>query len=568
MADETERPDAESGEKPGFLRRVRELPLVWKVAAGALALVLVGAASLSIYRTYDYVQHDNQFCMSCHIMEQPFEQFARSAHRDLSCKACHQPTFFDRSQMALTQVIEQPDSIAVHAEVPNERCAECHIEGDPERWRHIKNTVGHRVHLESDEADLEGLQCVECHSTSVHEFAPTRRTCGQAGCHDDVRVELGDMGNVTVHCVVCHDFTAPAADADTVADELRPQREECLSCHRMRERVAIPENEPHGANCATCHDPHTQTEPAQALATCTESGCHASPDTLSSFHHQAEGVRLERCTQCHTPHEFRAREENCLECHADIVEEWRSSAASEPASAERASPEGREGIPLVARLASAAPGPGGLAALGVLTAAQARDTLPRFRHDEHVMVDCQVCHNTGEATTPSNPRFCQSCHHRRAVASGCASCHRPDELARREITVRRTMELSVPSGGERTLPFPHETHAEVGCTQCHTDPPALSAEGVACAECHEEHHAGVAVCSSCHVAPPDSAHPLETHVTCTGSGCHASIPFEEPPRSRPVCETCHRSMTDHRVGRDCVTCHVLPAHPTSARGHE
>jgi len=222
----------------------------------------------------------------------------------------------------------------------------------------------------------------------------------------------------------------------------------------------------------------------------------------------------------------------------------------------------------VARLASADPSVGALATLGVLATVQARDTLPRFRHREHADVDCQVCHNTGEATTPSNPRFCQSCHHRRIAASGCGSCHRPEELARREITVRRTMELSVPSGGERTLPFPHETHAEVSCTRCHTNPPVLSAEGVVCADCHVEHHAGEAVCSSCHVAPPDSAHPLEAHVTCTGSGCHASIPFEEPPRSRPVCETCHRSMTDHRVGRDCVTCHVLPAHPTGARGRE
>ena len=565
MADGTERRDAESGEKQGLLRRVRELPLTWKVATGALALVIAGAAGLSIYRTYDYVQHDNQFCMSCHIMEEPFERFARSAHRGLSCKACHQPTFFDRSQMALTQVIEQPDSIGVHAEVPNERCAECHIEGDPERWRRIKGTVGHRVHLESDDPDLEGLQCVECHSTSIHEFAPTRRTCGQAGCHEDVDVQLGEMGNVTVHCVVCHDFTAPAAEAGTVAEELRPQREECLSCHQMRERVAIPENEPHGANCATCHDPHSQTEPAEAVATCTESGCHASPDTLSSFHHQAEGVELDRCTQCHTPHEFRAREENCLECHADIVEEWRSSAAPEPPRPSRVGPERERGILLVARLASAAPGAGGLTGLGALTAAQARDTLPRFRHDDHVMVDCQVCHNTGERTTPSNPRFCQSCHHRRAVASGCASCHRPDELAGREITVRRSMDLSVGSGGERTLPFPHEPHAEVSCTHCHTDPPALSAGGLACSECHEEHHAGEAVCSTCHVAPPDSAHPLSAHVTCTGSGCHESIPFEQPPRSRPVCETCHRSMTDHRVGRDCVTCHVLPAHDLEER---
>ena len=71
--------------------------------------------------------------------------------------------------------------ISVHADVPNRTCAECHIEGDPERWRVIANSVGHRVHLESSE--LDGLQCVECHATSIHEFAPIDQTCAQSGCH-------------------------------------------------------------------------------------------------------------------------------------------------------------------------------------------------------------------------------------------------------------------------------------------------------------------------------------------------------------------------------------------------
>ena len=136
-------------------------------------LVIGGVAGAGVYsyRVYDYVQHDNDFCMSCHLMEDPYELFAESAHRGLGCKACHQPNMIDRSQMALTQIIENPEEISIHAEVPNERCTECHVEGDPERWRTIATSSGHRVHLESADSTLQGLRCVECHSSSVHQFS-------------------------------------------------------------------------------------------------------------------------------------------------------------------------------------------------------------------------------------------------------------------------------------------------------------------------------------------------------------------------------------------------------------
>ena len=130
-------------------------------ALGVIGLVVmagVGAGGFYAYQTYDYVQHDNDFCMSCHLMQEPFERFAESAHQGLGCKACHQPTLIARSEMALTQIVENPADITAHAEVPNERCAQCHIEGDPQKWRHIAASAGHKVHLESDDPGLQGLQ--------------------------------------------------------------------------------------------------------------------------------------------------------------------------------------------------------------------------------------------------------------------------------------------------------------------------------------------------------------------------------------------------------------------------
>ena len=150
--------------RPGDLmgsvgRRLRGLPTGVKVVGGVVVAALLAVGSVLMYRTYDYVQHDNQFCLECHLMRDPFEAFAQSQHRGLGCKACHRPNIIERSQMGLAQVIENPDSIRVHAHVPNEVCAECHMEGDPEEWLRVANTAGHRIHFESEDSALAGLQC-------------------------------------------------------------------------------------------------------------------------------------------------------------------------------------------------------------------------------------------------------------------------------------------------------------------------------------------------------------------------------------------------------------------------
>jgi hypothetical protein len=93
--------------------------------------------------------------------------------------------------------------------VENAVCVECHVDGDPEEWSNIAASAGHRVHLESDDPHLSRLQCVECHSTSVHEFTATEQTCGQAGCHENQDIQLGAMGALTIHCAACHQFNAP-----------------------------------------------------------------------------------------------------------------------------------------------------------------------------------------------------------------------------------------------------------------------------------------------------------------------------------------------------------------------
>ena len=104
-------------------------------------VVVVGAGAFYGYRLYDYIEHDNEFCLSCHLMADPYERFARSGHRDLGCKSCHKPTFVGRSRMALTQIIKNPDELEEHATVENSKCEACHVKGDPDKWQQMQVAV-------------------------------------------------------------------------------------------------------------------------------------------------------------------------------------------------------------------------------------------------------------------------------------------------------------------------------------------------------------------------------------------------------------------------------------------
>jgi hypothetical protein len=506
--------------------RIRRLPPAVLAGLGVAAAAVVVVSGVLLYRTYDYVQHDNDFCMSCHLMQDPFERFAQSEHRGLGCKACHQPTMRVRTQMALTQIIENPEHIETHAEVPNDVCAECHVRGDPQKWQLISASAGHRVHLESTDPSLRGLNCVECHSSSVHEFAATDKTCAQAGCHEAVEVKLGRMGALTIHCASCHEFNAPVAvgmPAETLAVALRPQREQCLSCHAMRALVIDfpePHDDPHAGACGACHNPHDQLTPAQAVQSCATGGCHAQVDTITPFHRGLMPSVLSECTSCHTAHVFGATTV-CLDCHGTI--------ASGPSTV--------------------------LTQLGRPTA-QAM----QFNHGQHMNVECASCHdsaNTHGAVAISSFAECRSCHHTGAVAQTCTRCHDRRELVQPFRRVER-MQIANAAPTTRALSFDHRLHETEACSACHAPGPAQSAAGVTCNSCHEQHHRTDTNCRACHVTPRDAAHTTAAHRTCTGAGCHTPAPFQGVPRTRQLCLSCHQQLADHYPNRNCVDCHALP----------
>jgi nitrate/TMAO reductase-like tetraheme cytochrome c subunit len=552
---------------PGLLRRlvtrIRRIPpvLLLVLAAGVAALMVWG--SVEAYRTYQFVQHDNEFCLSCHLMVDPYERFARSEHAELGCKSCHRPTLVTRSTMALTQILENPDSLSAHAEVSSAVCIECHVDGDPEQWSNIAASAGHRVHLESEDPSIAELECVQCHSTSVHEFAATEQTCGQAGCHENQRIQLGRMGALTIHCASCHTFNAvvEAASPDSAHLALQPQREECLSCHAMRERLTsfpLAADDPHDGMCASCHDPHAQTEPSQAYETCAT--CHTQADTLTPFHRGLAPGILESCSRCHSAHTFHAEGRECVACHTDPAHPER---VTQPAQNPHPRPLSVLRSPVRVLAALFVPAP---------LAAQ-QSSVPggmTFDHARHTDAECTACHSVTDrhgSVSITTVAECRSCHHTGSTAQPCSRCHRPADVSRQRYDVRRAYRPSVGTAENRTLPFAHQQHAGVECATCHIEGLALSAARVSCSTCHEEHHDPEHSCIACHEPPPATAHTRTAHLSCSGSGCHSAAPVTAAQRTRNLCLGCHQDLTDHQPGRRCSDCHALPdAQQASAPG--
>lgn len=576
---------ASLGDIPGrLLRWFRRLPTLWLGLVAVVLVAGVAGAAVALYRTYNYVQHDNDFCLSCHLMSEPYSRFARSAHRGLGCKACHHPTFTARSKMALTQILEQPKELAVHAEVPNSKCAACHINGDPKKWEQIANTAGHRVHLESKDPSLQGLQCVKCHSSSLHEFAATDKTCGQAGCHSNIKIRLGKMANLTIHCATCHDFTRPVpagASTDTALAKLLPQRQQCLSCHAMRSMLAnFPPNDPHNGNCSACHNPHTQTTPRQAGDACVI--CHAQPDTLTAFHRGLDPGVLENCIQCHKAHSFKVNGADCLTCHKNIYQNPPANGArpgtmppGHPSVSGDMKADGPSDVPAGPADASDDPAPPRAAGMlpslwQAMSAPQQVDSV-RFEHSQHRGVECLKCHSEGRThggLKVTSIRDCRACHHTDAVKLSCTACHAKNTLARRTFEVSQQLDLSTLSHPvQRTLRFDHGKHLNLNCKTCHTGYLDLSASKLSCDQCHAAHHQANRNCMACHPAPPATAHTtMNVHLGCSGSGCHNPPPFEGLPQTRDVCLACHQDKVDHRPGQNCVNCHVLPPSGSAGSG--
>jgi hypothetical protein len=326
----------------GWRRRARlRAWITARSRAAQLGIALVLIAMLASVAgsgawLYNYTEHENAFCSSCHIMNDAYMRFAGSEHADLGCHDCHRQSMYASVRQLVLWVAERPDEIPPHSPVPSDICAECHLQWRPDTlwmtetaWRNVGLTAGHVVHLQSDHADLADVQCVTCHGQQVHSFIPVEATCLSSGCHVDLEIRLGRMATApqAFHCAACHEFTARVAvspvDVQLAQRAISPEMSQCYSCHEM-ERLLPPHElaeDPHEAACGLCHNPHTQVRVAQAAQTCTAAGCHDAVEPQTAFHRGLHVAVVANCTRCHTAHSFHVDGRNCIACHSDIFDD-------------------------------------------------------------------------------------------------------------------------------------------------------------------------------------------------------------------------------------------------------
>jgi hypothetical protein len=556
----------------------RSRPVMIGLALAGLAGV-AAAAGGGAYG-WHYSQHDNGFCIGCHVMKPAYARFTQSQHSQLECHSCHQQPITASVRQLYLWVAERPAEIGPHAKVPTEVCASCHVTRERETWQRIASTAGHRVHLESDSSALRGVQCVTCHGVEVHQFAPVSKTCGQAGCHESVGITLGKMQSQTsLHCVSCHSFTAevPAlATRDSAAGTLVPGERQCMVCHSRHPNTSTFDaaKDPHSGTCGMCHNPHTQRVARDAAKTCASAGCH-SDWRKEPFH---TGVRHQsvatQCTLCHEPHQARVDASDCAGCHQAVQGRksgrrilappvpFDTTAALRGAllNQQEDLPHGKGDIPPPVE-----PPPG---SVGLQVSAAPSDT---FSHARHTKIACVTCHLSDRqhgtlAFEP--PRGCQICHHQKAAQSSCSTCH---ALAQLSVPLPARLRVAVQNNTprERDVTFSHATHQSTRCVECHTTPVTLAPAPpvVACTGCHESHHAAGRTCSGCHTgAGLDAAHRpgLASHTGC--DRCHRSATVSELVPSRSLCLTCHERQREHYAAKECTTCH-FQAEPAAFRRH-
>lgn len=278
------------------------------IIAGAIGLLVFLVAGL---KTFTYVQYDAGFCTSCHIMDDAYVKWSDSVHSKVTCHECHANDIAANLRQLWMYWTNPPDKPVHRPELENSICYECHrTEGqsdeypdtDPQ-WEHVMAEAGHKQHV-----DIVKIQCVRCHATSLHSFAPPSEICVE--CHKDESLEKTGMDE---HCTACHAFKAINRKS------LLPTRAECLGCH---EEMQIGEEIFPDANgtgdekplmhwdCGKCHKPHTKMIPDSKQC---RTECHAEKLTASDIHEVGEHGT---CTACHKPHTWRiTTAAPCLECH-------------------------------------------------------------------------------------------------------------------------------------------------------------------------------------------------------------------------------------------------------------
>ncbi len=229
------------------------------------------------------------------------EKFARSAHADMECIACHR---------------EINDSVTPHRKTVGEKkpdCVECHVEILQTLSKY--KTAGERRGLRFVVENIEAYQ------KSSHA-RPSRDdpTKVEASCND---------------CHNVHEFYVPPARSPARSQWRLGVSDLCRNCHdahfdewseSVHGREVTLEKNPKAANCADCHSSHRVGKPASSavkLAIVESCGdCHedAYQSYRATYHGQVATLGFAytaKCFDCHGSHDIEPSKDPRARMHMD-----------------------------------------------------------------------------------------------------------------------------------------------------------------------------------------------------------------------------------------------------------
>jgi hypothetical protein len=302
--------------------------LVKTALFGGLFALAAAAGSLCFFE----FAPPEQTCLSCHEIRRPYDLWAQSAHREISCKRCHGGTLTS----GLHGVRENLNRLVAHfrdvhhdqmglseaqvVEMTNQ-CKRCHAR-EFVQWRDGGHGITYRdiflntVHNHTEQVAEE---CLRCHGMffagPVGEVVQPLNTKGPW--------QLKDASLATrpvIPCLACHQvhvaghpISATAAHAEAKAEQA--DRHGSIALYSRRERAyfaaadlplspiydhgraVLVSPDPRQRLCVECHAPNAFRE------------LGSSDDRMPIGVH--EGLS---CGACHSPHSNDARA-SCTQCH-------------------------------------------------------------------------------------------------------------------------------------------------------------------------------------------------------------------------------------------------------------
>jgi hypothetical protein len=398
-------------------------------------------------------------------------------------------------------------------------------------------------------APHKGIGCQSCHGALLgHAVAEARVGTSNAAVTAVLAVAI--VTPTEAVCITCHLEVVGRPGTLKQITESEHYGAQCLSCHDPHSGVAKrPPAVPHPlANlpaCLNCHDidgfkARNLRHPSGALTDAQCLGCHEAGNDAGAFAHKGFPLTGKHqgaaCAGCHTDMSslaaFKATPKDCVACHQKVEPHKGAFGTScgdchNPSSwADAKIDHNLTGFKLVGQHANAA---------------------------------CASCHKND--VWAGTPRTCASCHerpanHESSFGNICSTCHTP-----------KAWKPAIFDHNARTPYKLTGAHLGAACVKCHTNPNTHAGAPTLCAGCHKKPsgHIPVAstVCQTCHSTkawqPATFNHSSRfkltgAHATLNCASCHKGGVYTGLPTT---CNGCHKQAGIHSplYPATCTACH-------------